>query len=500
MVLQILFSLPDRFPEAYDFISSYLPYILATSIALYTIYLYSQGRTTTRERDLHARKFLLTGGFTPTGLTVLKALAERGAHIIALTSNNSAGGIDDPRIQLVVDVLRSTTSNEQIYAEECDLTSPGSIEAFCTQFLKGEEKRLDGVVFMHEYAHVGVLPSFLSRKSVESERKKEQLTRDISSLSTFLLTTLLLPSLLTAPVERDIRIINVVNRFYAAAAGPVFDPNFESFSLPESSESSSSKTKSSPNHSIFLSEGLRSLRTILLTRHLQRILDALPSAQVPKATTSASAVPVVSAKSQKSNIVAVTVSPGISRVDTVSRMLGADWAVGSSFSVLGLLLYLSLLLPLRIFTKSPVSSIRTILHALFLPTPFKTVFSTSTSSSVPSSSSTPSDTSEAASPDFSPIEVLKPGALYAECAVLHLNIPIPKDKQASSTSISEKKTPGHGKEKEEETMDLPDDREYGGEEVGRKVWEAYEGALKVWQGLAKASEKEEVKHEEPKQT
>ncbi|KAK7464811.1 hypothetical protein VKT23_006017 [Stygiomarasmius scandens] len=185
MVLQIVFSLPTYFPSAYNYLSSHITHILIGSLATYTLFLYSQGRSTTR-------------------LTVLKALAERGAHVIALTHANSTGAIDDPRVELIVDVLRSTTSNEKIFAEECDLTSPASIEAFCKKFMEGEEKRLDGVVFMHEYAHVGVLGLFRSKKATEKEKDRD--SRDVSSLSTFLFTTLLLPCLLTAPVERDIRI------------------------------------------------------------------------------------------------------------------------------------------------------------------------------------------------------------------------------------------------------------------------------------------------------
>jgi hypothetical protein len=36
-------------------------------------------------------------------------------------------------------------------------------------------------------------------------------------------------------------------------------------------------------------------------------------------------VPLINSKLQKSNIVAVSVSPGIGRVDTVSHILNADW-------------------------------------------------------------------------------------------------------------------------------------------------------------------------------
>lgn len=211
--------------------------------------------------------------------------------------------------------MRSTTSNENIFAEECDLYSPSSIRSFCTRFLTSQDQRLDAVVFTHEHGHIGI-PGFLIKRNEALEEKE----RETNSLATFLITTLLLPALLVAPPERDIRIVNVVNPFYAAAASIPFSAS----SPPAFSTISSAKPKPKPK-SIFLQEGIRSLRTVIFTRHLQRILDTLPSAQVPKTQEGSRAVPVVNSKLQKSNIVAVSVSPGIGRVDTVSRILDADW-------------------------------------------------------------------------------------------------------------------------------------------------------------------------------
>lgn len=239
------------------------------------------------------------------GLTLLQNLAHRGAHIIAL----SPDPIDSPNVSILIDLLRTTTSNEEIYAEDCNLASPSSIRAFCTKFLTGKDQRLDAIIFAHEHRHIGT-PKFLSPRSEEEDKKERQ----SNSLATFLITTLLLPVLLVAPVERDIRIVNVVNPFYAAATGLPLDPSF----IPTGS-------RASKKQSVFLQEGNRSLRTIVVTRHLQRVLDALPTgAQVPKTEEGSRTVPVVSDKLQKSNIVAVSVSPGIGRVDTVSSVLNAD--------------------------------------------------------------------------------------------------------------------------------------------------------------------------------
>jgi hypothetical protein len=197
------------------------------------------------------------------------------------------------------------------------------VRYFCTKFLTAKEPRLDAIIFAHEYKHVGS-PPFFSTTSVAHDQK----VRDTGSLATFLITTLLLPALLVAPPERDIRIINVVNPLYATAVGLPFIPSFAYDSASLRSDS------------LFLREGHRSLRTVILTRHLQRVLDALPHAsQVPKPEESSISVPVVSSKLQKSNIVSVSVSPGLSRVDTISSLLNADWNIRSRFSYLGISMY-----------------------------------------------------------------------------------------------------------------------------------------------------------------
>jgi len=464
--------------------SSFFPtnYVVHIGIGILTILIlraFSQGRKTNRERDLHARTILLTGAFAPLGLTILQNLAQRGAHIIAL----SRDPIDSPNVTILISLLRTTTGNEQIFAEHCDLSSPSSIRSFCTKFLTGKEQRLDAIVFTHEHKHIGS-PSFLSARSKEEDQKE----RDAGSLASFLISTLLLPALLVAPVQRDIRIVNVVNPFYAAAAG-----------LPLST-AASAKGKS-----IFIREGLRSLRSIVFMRHLQRVLDALPTAQVPKTEEGSRAVPVVNPKIQKSNIVAVSVSPGIGRVDTISSLLNAD-LMSPTGSYLGLLVYLVLQPFLRIFTKSPTGAIQSALHVLFLPTPFKILSQTTViSTGKDKNRETPLDISPLRIPE----EVLLPGALYADCAAVKLMVKIPedvkeKDRKAQMEEAKQKheKVKGKGKMKEgvpmnEEVVGIADDGEYGGELAGRLVWEEYESALKVWEkeNPAKAEEPKEEEEE-----
>ncbi|KXN86022.1 hypothetical protein AN958_10579 [Leucoagaricus sp. SymC.cos] len=493
MVLKVAQALADKF-----FPYQYAYHILIGLIALTVLRAFSQGRTTNRERDLHNRTFLVTGGFTPLGLTLLQNLAQRGAKIVAL----SPYPIDSTAVTILISLLRTTYNNEDIYAEQCDLSDSHSIRDFCMLFLtEGRDNRLDGIIFAHEYQHIGT-PRILRNKTINAQTEDEETQRESQSLATFLITTLLLPALLVAPVERDIRIINVVNSFYAAAAASLrtsqtFDPIFKRLTPPPPTSTSSSVTSppstTSSSNSIFLTEGFRSLRTIIFTRHLQRIFDALPKPQIPKTEEGSSSVPIISAEMQRSNIVAVSVSPGISRVDTFSRLLNADWSLTSenasggkegnvegNFSWIGVLFYVVLLPLLHLTTKSPKMAVQSTLHALFLPTPFKILSqSISTSSDSTSSKDGQGESSSTPPPKLSSLireEVLKPGALYAECAVVRLDFSIP----SPSPSPLDEKVKDEEKE-HESVLQITDDGEYGGEVAGRMVWEAYEAALKIWE-------------------
>ncbi|KAJ7623876.1 hypothetical protein DFH06DRAFT_1104646 [Mycena polygramma] len=477
MVLKILTAASSYFP------SEYTVHIVATVIAVLATRRIAQGRWTTRERDMHARVVVVTGGFTPLGLTLLESLAHRGAHIIALTPHS----VSSPLVSTYIDLLRSTTSNENIYAETCDLASPPSIHAFAARFVTGDNTnpttappRLDALVCAHEYAGVGALPQFARGGAKGREaREREQRARDEGALASFLLTTLLLPAMLTAPVERDIRIVHVVNRFYAAAAPRFFEdaryvfPNLSARSPSSPLNSNVGKLRESP----LLPEATRALRTVLLTRHLQRVLDALPSAPVPNPSDSSSTA-TGRVASQKSNIVAVSVSPGLSRAETVAPLFGyGEEREGRSWW--GWLFYIVLYPLLFLLTKSASATLQSVLHVLFLPTPVKIA-----------KSDKPTKTLDA---NAEPEEALKPGALYAECAVVRVGVPLPVAAAGASTSDSTPRpdegaanSNGKGKERTTESkstteIEIPDDGELGGEAGGRAVWEAYEAGLRGWE-------------------
>lgn len=487
--------------------SGYYWHIVVSVVVLVITYAFSQGRTTSRERDLHARTILVTvrlesdvrtfsfkslsqGAFSPLGMTLVSNLASRGAHIVAL----SPYPLEHPQPALLIPALRDETKNPNIYAEYADLASPVSIREFCTKFLTGDDQRLDAIVFAHEYASIG---------SIFGSKAQEQLNdnRDVASLATFLLTTLLLPALLVAPVERDIRILHLVNPFYAAASANFTNDLLASMSTTPAATHS--------RKSLFLTEGYRSLRTAVLARHLQRILNALPNRAPTLDPKYAGSVPPGTeqpAKSEKkredahkfpSNIVAVSVCPGVSRSDIVRSVLGLEADDRSLFLLLLYVLleqlkncvihpifyrYLLIYPVVWLFAKSSDMAMQTVFHSLFLPTPFKRALAQLAAVTDPSSPEAAALAQAALDPDTI-TEVVKPGALYRECSVVALNFaPLP---EATKDDATNEKTKGKAANKEEtkglEEFALEDDGEYGGEGVGRVVWEWYETRLKTWE-------------------
>lgn len=291
--------------------------------------------------------------------------------------------------------------------------------------------------------------------------------------------TLLLPALLVAPVERDIRIVSVVNPFYAAAL-----PSFAAFLQSQSAPSASREEQE--NSSLIIAEGHRALRTVILTRHLQRILDSLPNRAQDARRSDTDKPPTP----HPSNILAVSACPGISRRDTVGPFLGTGtdergWSLA----------YVVLLAPLVLLTKSSAAALQTVLHVLFLPTPLKraqakvdaaadeearqaeAAAAAGTEEQAGGSASVPA---EAMPRRVGHVEVLKPGALYRECAVVRLEVPRPPEPPRTDEEKNKE-----GKERAEESM-LEDDGEFGGEAVGRAVWEWYEARLKEWEARDKA--------------
>ena len=152
---------------------------------------------------------------------------------------------------------------------------------------------------------------------------------------------------------------------------------------------------------------------------------------------------------------------------------------------------------LFLLTKSPSSSLQTVLHVLFLPSPLKRARAVLDAAVNPDSTASANDpeekgrdgeTAKNAKPQLVRIvneEVLKPGALYRECAVVQQIVPgLPSGdvggQEKEGTKVKDENGPPE--------PGFPDDGELGGEEVGRVVWEWYEARLKQWEATTGAAD------------
>jgi hypothetical protein len=152
-----------------------------------------------------------------------------------------------------------------------------------------------------------------------------------------------------------------------------------------------------------------------------------------------------------------------------------------------------------------MAALQTVLHVLFLPTPFK-ILAQTVDLSLNKETQVPTAPKDIAGLEL-PEEVLRPGALYAECAMVQLKINLPPEViEEDKKTRQQKKEKAKGKEKEkvpltEDVLDIGDDGEYGGELAGRLVWESYEQALKVWQQetppTERDKEREKIDKEQP---
>ena len=167
-----------------------------------------------------------------------------------------------------------------------------------------------------------------------------------------------------------------------------------------------------------------------------------------------------------------------------------------------------------LLAKSSEMAMQSVLHALFLPTPFKRTLAQLSASAHATADLLAESANQ--SPDMGQVrltadsftEVLKPGALYRECSVVTLPLPpLPDapvdDEPNDAPKNTEKPKAKKGKAKEtsskpdtEHLLEIEDDGEYGGEGIGRVVWEWFENHLKMWE----AKEKEMGREAKPPST
>lgn len=252
-------------------------------------------------KDLHGRVVLVaSGGFTPAGVVTLSALAHRGAQIIALTPDIAAQDI----LQLV-HLLRDSTQNELIFAEQCDTADLSSINQFVKRWNEGDKKQPEGVRRLDTLLFLppAVMPYSSTSRVYESH-----------ILGKFHMINAMLSSLLLMPPDREIRIVSYISPYYAAGLSQ-FDA-FGHNGKPNSSQ---------PSYSALV--GAASLRWYALSVELQRRLNLLAEAD-PRPRTKlpgidpmqATTAPMPSSKTllqhqhaRTSNIVLINICPGFER-------------------------------------------------------------------------------------------------------------------------------------------------------------------------------------------
>ncbi|KAJ1025987.1 hypothetical protein NDA18_003647 [Ustilago nuda] len=226
--------------------------------------------------DLHGRVILVaSGAFTPLGVVTISALAHRGAQIIALTPD-----ISSPEVVQLIHLIRDSTQNELVYAEQCDIGSLESISAFAALWNSGDKKQPEGVRRLDGLLLLPPTRDQLDRVQLPTISAQKPRRRDavyqLHVLSRFHLINSLLSSLLILPREREIRIVSVMSPFYAAGLSH-FDllPPSAPSNKPSNTAQNLDKMAESSYSALI---GAASLRWYALTLELQRRLDLLAEA------------------------------------------------------------------------------------------------------------------------------------------------------------------------------------------------------------------------------
>lgn len=261
----------------------------AAAVGLYILRTWAKGFTCREERNLNNKTFVLIvscssfispssavhssslppaqGGFSGPGLSLFRSLASRGAQVIALHPTPSS-----PHILQLILLLRSSTSNERLYADECDMLDLASVRSFVKRWEKDArsgmvndlEARIEGIIFCdgegsgldgNEGMGVGrILAQHPTNDELALERYHTALL-----LSRHALVQLLLPTILRSAANTPVRIINQISPFYAASALDLNDLDYV--------------TRPYPDWEPWLVEGQASLGSIALFRELQLRVD-----------------------------------------------------------------------------------------------------------------------------------------------------------------------------------------------------------------------------------
>ncbi|GAA5900283.1 hypothetical protein JCM8208_005315 [Rhodotorula glutinis] len=283
---------------------------------------WSKGYVCVEERELAGRTFIIDGAFSGTGLSVFQSLAQRGAQVIALHPGPPSPAV----VQLVV-LLRETTGNERLYADECDTASVDSVRAFVLRWRKdaragmmGEhEVRLDGVVFLEGDAPgskssalaLGAAQNWASQRAVPDVRLSHHRMRRLTGRHA--LVQLLLPVLVqsASTSTSPLRIVSTVSPLYAIAAAQPHKVRFDDLDYTAEGDDEQPQPRY-PSRAPWEAEGRVALAAVLLWRELQARLASLVSSKpgTASSTTASSAAPIL----------AITVCPGLTRASLFATL------------------------------------------------------------------------------------------------------------------------------------------------------------------------------------
>ncbi|CEQ39401.1 SPOSA6832_00917, partial [Sporobolomyces salmonicolor] len=317
---------------------------------------WAKGYVCREDRNLAGKTFILTGCFSGTGLSVLQSLADRGAQIIALHPSPTSASV----VQLLM-LVRSVSSNERIYVEECDLSSISSIKTFVQSWQRDAksgmvqdiEARVDGIVFCEgdgageEGMGYGVGVRY-ARQVADVDKLERRHATHLTGRHA--LVQLLLPTLLrsASTSTSPVRIVNQVSPFYAAVTPSTFHPLDLDYTSSE---------RPYPSKAPWLAEGQVALASILLWREFQSRIRLASSSQ-PSSTSPPSAA----AAPTSSPILALSLCPGLTR-SSIRQTLRVSPS-HSCFSFAGLALYLLIWPLVWLFAKSAGEAAEGIMGAL----------------------------------------------------------------------------------------------------------------------------------------
>jgi NAD(P)-dependent dehydrogenase (short-subunit alcohol dehydrogenase family) len=271
------------------------------------------------------------GGFSGAGLALFQSLAARGAQVIALHPSPAT-----PTILQLVLLLRETSGNERLYADECDMADMGSIRSFVKRWEKDArggmvqdlEARIEAVVFCDgEGAGLEGQGIGLGRQTVDDAGTLERYHSSLL-LSRHCLVQLLLPTLLRSATHSPVRIVNQVSPFYAARPLNLSDLDYS--------------TRKYPTRQPWLAEGQSSLGSIALFRELQARVNE--------------------SKNSGAGLAIVSVCGGFTR-STFRHALRAD-SRQPHFSWVGFLVYCALFPFIFLFAKSAAEASEGLLAAV----------------------------------------------------------------------------------------------------------------------------------------